>query len=155
MRLPALIALALIMATAWGQVDDQRIRREVLQLGVPDSTCTFGKWTLEGGTETHLTYLGEVRTTRGTRFKFLCSTWIWGHGMRATNRILIYTDGNVYVGQYQANTVNDLPVGLRNGSLLFRHRLDAHCTTSEETVDLTHGLPERFVLRCSGEFIFE
>lgn len=47
------------------QVNSENIRQNVLQKAIVDSTFIFGKWTENGGTETHLKYLGQLTTVHG------------------------------------------------------------------------------------------
>jgi len=136
------------------QVNDHGIRQLVLEKGSLDSTFVFGEWSEEGGTETHLKLLGEVNDTRGRRIKVMTSSWLWGLGMRATNRILIFSDMNRFLGQYDASTFHDLPDRLERGCMVFEPQPDDHCDVhGVERVDLTRGLPKRFFLDCKGEFV--
>lgn len=150
-RAIAVVALALLHLTGRSQVNDHPIRQEVLERGVCQSTCIFGKWSQNGGTETQLTLLGQVTDTWGRCFKVMTSVWIWGLGKRATNRILIFSGANRFLGQYDATTVDDLPDRLEQGSMVFVPERKEPCV---ERVDLTRGLPKRFFLDHHGEFVF-
>ena len=75
--------------------------------------------------------------------------------MRATNRILIFSETNRFLGQYDATMVDDLPDRLEQGCMVFKPKRDDHCDVhGAERVDLTRGLPKRFFLNCKGEYIF-
>lgn len=149
------VRLALLCSMGTGQVNDQAIRQQVLEMGHFDSTLVFGKWTEAGGTETYLTLLGEVIDSRNHSFKVMTSTWIWGSGMRATNRILIFSGSNRFLGQYDATMVDDLPARLEKGCMVFQPQQDDRCDVDAvERVDLTRGLPKRFWLNCRGEYAF-
>lgn len=73
---------------AMGQVNDNSIRQQVLKEKKADSLFVFGRWTINGGTETHLKYLGQVMTSDGRIFKIMDSCWFWGLSHRATSRII-------------------------------------------------------------------
>ena len=150
-RAIAVVALALLHLTGRSQVNDHEIRQQVLEKGVSDSTFIFGMWSESGGTETQLTLLGQVTDTRGRCFKVMTSVWIWGLGKRATNRILIFSGTNRFLGQYDAMVVDDLPDRLEQGSMVFVSERAEPCV---ERVDLTRGLPMRFFLDRHGEFVF-
>ncbi len=135
-----------------GQVSDNFIRQQVLKENIVDSLFVFGKWTIIGGTETHLKYLGQVTTSDGRIFKIMDFCWFWGLSHRATSRILIFNEKNQYVGNYCLGMTNDLPEKLENGILMFTNTDKKDCNKSLVTkVDLTKGLPKHIFLRCEGE----
>jgi hypothetical protein len=142
-----------------GQVNDQSIRKEVLQKAVIDSNFIFGKWTEKGGTETHLKYLGRFTTKHGHTFKILNSMWFWGLSHRATSRILVFNKDDDYVGNYYVTVTSDLPTKMENGKLIFKN-FDADCDNKLNTIiDLKRGLPQQFFRKCKEKegdiYIFE
>lgn len=154
-RFLIVVRLVLMCALCTGQVNDQAIRQQVLETGYKDSTYVFGEWTETGGSETHLKLLGQVGDKGARCFKVMTSTWIWGLGRRATNRILIFSGENRFLGQYDATMVDDLPDRLERGWLVFESQRDDHCDVHDaERVDLTGGLPKRFYLDRKGEYVF-
>ena len=135
-----------------GQVNDNSIRQQVLKESIVDSLFVFGRWTINGGTETHLKYLGQVMTLDGRIFKIMDSCWFWGLSRRATSRILVFNGENQYVGNYCLGMTNDLPDKLENGILIFRNTNKEDCDKSIVTnVVLTKGLPKHIFLRCERE----
>ena len=148
-RLIILISIVSFTIKAMGQVNDNFIRQQVLKENIVDSLFVFGKWTIIGGTETHLKYLGQVMTSDGRIFKIMDSCWFWGLSHRATSRILIFNGKNQYVGNYCLGMTNDLPDKLDNGILIFTNSDNEGCDKSVVTqVDLTKGLPKDFFLKC-------
>jgi hypothetical protein len=144
--------LILVISSANGQVDDQNIRREVLEKGIIDSLFVFGKWTEEGQNETHLKYLGKVITKNGKTFKIVNSIRFWGLSHRATSRILIFNDRDQYVGNYYITMTYDLPTKLENGKLIFKNTSE-HCDKELTTVvNLENGLPNQFFRKCKDEY---
>jgi hypothetical protein len=134
------------------QVSAQKIRQKVLEKAIIDSTFIFGKWTKEGGTETYLTYLGQVTTKHRQTFKILNSSWVWGLAYHATSNILVFNDRNQYVGNYYVTTVTDLPTKMENGKLIFE-TTDKDCDKNLTTVlDLKNGLPKKFFRKCKGKY---
>ncbi|WP_321426363.1 hypothetical protein [uncultured Bacteroides sp.] len=151
-KLIILILITSFAIKAMGQVNDNSIRQQVLKENIVDSLFVFGRWTINGGTETHLKYLGQVMTSDGRIFKIMDSCWFWGLSHRATSRILIFNGNNQYVGNYCLGMINDLPDKLENGILIFTNTDNEDCDKSIITkVDLTKGLPEHIFLRCEGE----
>ena len=152
MKLTILILLFAIQTTTLAQADDHIIRQHVLEKDIIDSTFVFGNWTENGGTETHLTYLGEVKTDTQQAFKVMNSVWLWGISQHATNRILVFNEKNQYVGEYRISTTDDMPTKLRDGVLIFENT-GADCDNNLITkIDLTRGLPFRFFRKCQGPF---
>ncbi|MFN8356429.1 MAG: hypothetical protein U0Y10_18375 [Spirosomataceae bacterium] len=148
------IFLALTLTSAVysnAQVNDEVARQKVLQKAVVDSLFIFGKWTEKGGTETHLKYLGQVRTKHGQTFKILNSSWFWGLSHRVTSRILVFNDKNKYVGNYPLTLTTDLPTKMENGKLIFKNT-DADCDKNLITIiNLKNGLPRQFFRKCKGK----
>jgi hypothetical protein len=112
----------------------------------------LGKWTEKNQTETHLKYLGQVKTADGRVYKIMNSCSFWGLAHRATSRILIYNDKNQYIGNYSLGMTYDLPDKLENGKLIFTNASNEGCETKLITrVDLTHGLPNVFFIKRKGQ----
>lgn len=133
-----------------GQINDSKIRQHVLEKGVIDSLYIFGKWRTNGQSETHLKYLGIIKTKNGKKFKLINSSWFWGISKRATSRILIFSDRNNYVGNYYVNMIHDLPNKLRNGKLIFKN-ISNDCDNQVTTIiDLRNGLPKRIFRQCKN-----
>lgn len=124
------------------QINDAIIRQEVLEKNIINREFVFGKWTEKGGTETHLKYLGKVKTSGGKVYKIMNSVWNWGWSKRATNAILIYDGKNQYLGKYTVSMTLDLPTELQNGILIFRN-LDCNKNIASK-INLKNGLPKRF-----------
>lgn len=140
-----------LCASTFGQVNDDTIRQHVLEKGKIDSTYIFGKWSKEGQTETHLTYLGEIKTADGRTFKIMNSFWIWGLSNRGTSSILIFNERNQYIGMYGAD-INTLPYKMESGYLLFKNT-DETCDKNNTTkINFTKGLPKTIFITCKGEF---
>ena len=149
----ALLILIMSFATVCsiGQVNDQKIRQQVLKKSIKDSLFVFGKWTKHGGSETHLKYLGQVTTRKGRRFKVVISNWFWGLSHRATSRILIFNDRNQYVGNYYVTMTTDLPTKMESGRLIFRNTNEDCDKNLVTTVNLKNGLPKQFFRKCKGQ----
>jgi hypothetical protein len=144
--------LLAVLSAAQAQVNDDAIRQRVLEKSIIDSTFVFGRWTADGGTETHLKYLGEVKTNSDKILKVMNSVWLWGLSQHATNRLLIFNEKNQYVGEYYISTTDDMPTRLRNGMLIFEN-IDLDCDEKLVTeIDLKKGLPAQFFRKCKGPF---
>ncbi|PZU80899.1 MAG: hypothetical protein DI529_16185 [Chryseobacterium sp.] len=112
----------------------------------------FGKWNERGGTETHLKYLGQVKTSTGKIHKIMNSVWIWGLSSRATNRILVFNERNQYLGNYYVTLDTDLPTELKNGVLFFKNT-DINCDKNlVSKINLKKGLPKQFFRKCENEY---
>ncbi|KMQ65648.1 hypothetical protein ACM46_07175 [Chryseobacterium angstadtii] len=145
-----LILVFLCPANFFSQVNDDKIRSQVLQRNIVGKEYTFGQWSEKGGTETHLRYLGKVITGSGT-YKILNSTWIWGLSHRATNRILVFDHDNKYLGNYYVTTDMDLPAELRKGFLIFKNT-DRDCDSKIVTkIDMKNGIPAQFFRKCRAD----
>jgi len=141
-----------IPETGISQINDENIRVKVLHKNVIGKEFVFGKWDENEGTETHLTYLGSVKTNKGKTYKFMNSIWIWGLSHRATNRILIFNSRNQYLGNYAVTMVADLPTKLENGILIFRNT-DAECDKKiTSRISFKKGLPKEFFRECKNKY---
>lgn len=147
--------LTLSIYGAKAQINENEMRLKVLKKNLIGKQFVFGKWTANGETETHLSYLGQITTTRGKNFKILNSVSFWGQSRRATSRILIFDGNNNYVGNYYLTSIYDLPTKLIDSKLVF-YNTDFNCDKKTvTTVDLKKGLPNKFFRKCStnsGDF---
>ena len=127
-------------------------RLKVLRKNQNGKEYVFGKWNNKEGTETHLTYLGKVKTKKGKVYKIMNSVWIWGLSKRATNRILIFNEKNQYLGNYSVTMITDLPTKLKDGILIFRN-LDSDCDKKiASKINLNNGLPKQFFRECKNGY---
>jgi hypothetical protein len=132
------------------QINENKARLEVLDSGKTDSLFVFGKWSSDGQTQSELKYLGQIVTDSGQVYKILNSSFIWGLSRRATNRILIYTINNEYVGNYYLHTVSDLPEKIENGQLVFTNKGKEDCDKSIiTTIDFRTGYPKEILIKCT------
>ena len=134
------------------QVNDTNIRLVTLHKNLVGKEFVFGKWNEKGGTETHLTYLGKIKTKNGKIYKIMNSTWIWGLSGRATSRILIFNGKNQYLGNYYVSTDCDLPTKFINGILIFENlcpECDKYVTSK---VSFQNKLPEKFFRECKNKY---
>lgn len=93
-----------------------------------------------------------LKSDKGVKFKVMTSVWIWGMSHRATNRILIFSNANHYVGNYYLTTSDDLPSYIQGNKLVFKN-IGSDCDPSVETyIDFTKGIPKEFFRKCKGEF---
>lgn len=109
------------------------------------------KFNTEDSTTTYLKYLGKLNTSKWKTYKVMTSIWIWGLSHRATNRILIYTDKNRYVGNYYLTLSTDLPNYIKNNQLIFNNvepDCDSHLIT---IIDFKKGIPKDFFRKCKGD----
>lgn len=134
------------------QANDDAIRQTVLSKNIVNKEYTFGKWNENGGTETHLKYLGTVKTKAGEKFKIITSSLHWGLSHHATSKILIYTASNKYYGRYPVYGLTDLPEKLENGFLIFTNIDERDCDKNIITkVDFRNELPKEFFITCKGK----
>ncbi|KFC22587.1 hypothetical protein [Epilithonimonas lactis] len=146
-----LLLLILIPALWKTQINDQNIRLKVLRKNIIGKEFIFGNWNEKGGTETHLKYLGKVKTHDRKIYKFMNSVWVWGLSKRATNRILIFNEKNQYLGNYNVSVTLDLPTELHNGILIFRN-FDSNCDKNVASkINLKNGLPKEFFRECKNK----
>jgi len=78
-KLIILTLITLFAIPAVGQISDNSIRQQVLKENKVDSVFVFGRWTINGGTETHLIYLGQVTTSKRQIFKIMNSCFFVGY----------------------------------------------------------------------------
>ena len=145
-----LAILVLISTSCIGQVNDRAKRLKVLEEAIIGKKYVFGKWNVEGGEETHLVYLGEIKSGE-RKLKVLTSIWYWGLSKRATNRVLIYNSDNQYLGQYILGNTCEIPKRLENGHLVFSHDECSECDKSNELkLNLNNILPKKFFWECKN-----
>ena len=134
------------------QKNDGNIRLEVLHKNVVGKEFVFGKWDDKEETETHLTYLGKLKTDKGKTYKIMNYVWIWGLSFRATTRILIFNGRNQYLGNYTLTTDEELPTELNNGILIFRN-IGPECDKKlVSRINFKKGLPQEFFRECNNKF---
>lgn len=132
-----------------GQNAEKKMQKHVLEQAIINKLYIDGKWTQSGGTETHLKYLGKIKTQGGQTFKIMNSIWLWGLSHRATSRILIFNNKNQYIGNYYLNSIRDLPTELKNGALIFKNS-DVECNKKTQTiVNFRNGIPKQFFRKCN------
>jgi hypothetical protein len=150
------IFLTLILTIGYsfssGQGKEQNFQQIVLQKAIIDSTFILGQCTEDGGTETHLKYLGKLTTVHGRTFKILNSTNFWGLSHRATSRILVFDAKNNYVGNYYVALITDLPTNLENGKFIFKNETEDCDKNLRTVIDLKEGLPKQFFKKCKGQY---
>lgn len=149
-----IIIVALLFQALWiyGQISDDSIRQKVLENGRTDSLYIFGKWDENGGTETHLNYLGDLQTKEGT-IKIMTSCWLWGISRRATNRILVFNAKDEYLGNFPVTTKGDLPEKIEDNRIIFLHNDNEGCDKISITkISFDAGIPTEFFVRCQKEY---
>lgn len=150
MKSITIISLLLILGlNSFGQNHDLLIRAEVLRNNEVGKMFIYGKWTNEGGGETHLKYLGKFSTTDGRTFKIMTSTWYWGMSKRATSRILVFNDKDQYLGNYYVGMVDELPYKLDGSELKFNSTKCGEIKTFN--TDFKNGLSKSIYVGCKGE----
>lgn len=136
----------------FGQVNDDSIRQVVLNNNISDSLYVFGQWNEIDGTETHLRYLGTIKTPNGN-FKIMTSSWFWGLSKRATSRILVFNEKNNYMGNYYVGMTYDLPEKIENSQIVFLHSDNDNCDKETITrLSFENGIPNEFFLECKNGY---
>lgn len=134
----------------FAQVNDDGIRLKTLQKSNIGKKYVYGKWNEKGGMETHLTYLGNIKTKKGKTYKIMTSAWLWGLSKRATSRILIFNKINQYVGEYSVTMISDLPTKFENGILIFEnHNNDCDPKVSSK-INFKNGILREFFRECKN-----
>jgi hypothetical protein len=132
----------------FGQIADDSDRQTVLENNIVDSVFVFGEWNEEEGTETQLKYLGILKS-KTQRFKIVSSCWLWGYSKRATSRILVFSEDNVYLGNYYLNMKSDLPEKIESNRLVFLHSESDDCKNGAVTkLSFDDDIPKIFFLEC-------
>ncbi|CAL2103715.1 conserved protein of unknown function [Tenacibaculum sp. 190130A14a] len=146
------IGLFLIMNfSLFSQVNNQSILIETLLKNQIGKTITYGKWTQFGGTETQLTFLGVINEN-GIEYKILNSSWIWGISKRATNRIMLFSNKNEYLGHYYITAKCDLPKRIKNNKLIFEPDKCDDCNHKQTIIDFKKGIPKQLFITCRGSY---
>ena len=136
----------------FGQVNDDSLRQIVLNNNVTDSLYIFGQWNATDGTETHLRYLGTIRSSEG-KYKIMTSSWLWGLSKRATSRILVFNEKNGYIGNYYVGMTYDLPEKIEDNQIVFLHSKTDQCDKERITrLSFENGIPEEFFLECKDGY---
>ena len=60
-----LLIITFLSINIFGQVNDDSVRQEVLNKNITDHLYIFGEWSETEGTETHLKYLGIIKSKTG------------------------------------------------------------------------------------------
>jgi hypothetical protein len=124
----------------------------VLNNNVTDSLYVFGQWNETDGNETHLLYLGTIKTPEG-EFKIMTCSWFWGVSKRATSRILVFNEKNEYLGNYYVGMTYDLPEKIENNQVVFLHSTTDECDKDRvTTLSFENGIPEEFFLECNDGY---
>lgn len=79
-------------------------------------------------------YLGEIFDNRGAKFKILTVTTEWGESCRVTKRILVYSEQEIYLGNYYSEI---LPTALTNNKLVFE---------DEVSCSFSNGIPDSLLV---------
>ena len=128
--------------------DFKRYEQNLLKQNIINKTFIYGKCNENDGTETHLTYLGKVKTKDGVLYKIMTSIWYWG-SRRATSRILIFNNKNKYYGSYSLGMTYEIPDELKNGNLIYYFDRKDDCKEiSKTTINLNNGLPKEIFIKC-------
>ncbi len=139
----------LISIHSFAQETDS-MRLKVLNSVDTENTYTFGEWTVDGGDETQLHFLGSFVAEDGIQYKIMTYRWIWGQNKTATNRILVYTVNNEYVGNYYLNDSCELPHSMSDGVLDFNYAGCDDVSACQSTVSLKKGIPQHIYLECTS-----
>lgn len=146
------LILLLVTYNLFGQANDDSIRQVVLKNNIIDSLYVFGQWNETDGTETHLKYLGIIKS-KEQNFKIMTSSWFWGLSKRATSRILIFDEKNEYIGNYYVGMTYDLPEKIENNQLIFFHSKTDECDKEKVTrLSFDNGIPNEFFLECKNGY---
>jgi hypothetical protein len=143
--------LVALSSKTLGQVDDSKIRQLALRKSNPDSSYKFHN--SSDSTDTHLHYLGIIRSKNGQVIKIMTSCWRWGiENHRATNRILLFDHGNRYLGDYPVTMTSDLPTKIKANQLIFSNPSGSDCDPNVFTaISFSNGIPKQFFRKCKGQ----
>ncbi|KQS91525.1 hypothetical protein ASG21_03375 [Chryseobacterium sp. Leaf394] len=128
---------------------DENIRTKTLKQAIIGKKIIYGKWNISGGMETHLTYLGKVKTKKDKVYHLMNYVWIWGLSKRATNKILVYNDLNEYVGEYNLIMMSDLPARLEKNKLIFENKNNDCDARVISKINFSNGIPKEFFRKCT------
>ncbi|WP_299675740.1 hypothetical protein [uncultured Dokdonia sp.] len=149
------MSLKLYMSFIWfiglniyGQIDNNVLYQKVLSENSIDSIYVFGQWNKIDGIETHLKYLGMI-CNKNENFKIVTSSRLWGLSKRATNKILVFSEKNKYLGNYYVTMKYDLPAKIENNQIVFSPPKEANCDKDLITrISFGKGIPEQFFIEC-------
>jgi len=151
MKRTKLIFVLLILvkpALSLSQSNQGKFRQQILRYNNVDTTYKFIN--SNDSTEIYLRYLGKIRTVKGSVFKVMTSTYIWGLSCRATNRMLFFNGKDQYIGNYYVTTTYDLPDKIENNEVIFLNK-DKECDLTIMTrLNFDRGLPKQFFRKCKG-----
>ncbi|AZA73834.1 hypothetical protein [Chryseobacterium indoltheticum] len=148
MKIYLAFLLTIFSQVVFAQINDGNIRLKTLQKSNIGKNYVYGKWNGKGGMETHLTYLGNVKTKKGKTYKIMTSVWLWGLSRRATNKILIFNNLNQYIGEYSVTMISDLPKKLKNGILIFENKNNDCDQKVSSKINFKNGIPKEFFREC-------
>lgn len=147
------IIFSLLLIQSFGQVDHSKLRLRVLIQNKIGKEFKFSD--SKDSTKLYLKYLGQLSTRKGVTYKIVASIYIWGMSHRATSRIVVFTKGNKYVGNYYITVFNDLPNKVINNRLIFTNS-DPNCDKKVMTkLSFVNGIPAHFFQECkknTGDF---
>lgn len=108
--------------------------------------------------ETYFKYIGEVKSEKGSIYRIVTSTWIWGISHRVTNRILVFNSLYKYLGNYYLNTASELPDIIKKNRLIFINENNNECDKITE-ISFAKGIPQKIFLKCKDDdgsiYVFE
>lgn len=149
-KIYSVFLITILSQIVFAQINDNNIRLKTLQKSNIGKKYIYGKWNEKGGTETHLTYLGNVKTKKGKTYKIMTSVWLWGLSRRATNRILVFNSLNQYIGEYSVTMISDLPKKFKNGILIFENKNNDCDQNVSSKINFKNGIPKQFFLECKN-----
>ena len=149
-KIYSVFLVTILSQILFAQINDDNIRLKTLQKSNIGKKYIYGKWNEKSGMETHLTYLGNVKTKKGKTYKIMTSVWIWGLSRRATNRILFFNNLNQYIGEYNVTMISDLPQKLKNGILIFENKNNDCDPKVLSKINLKNGIPKQFFRECKS-----
>ena len=154
LRIILFLFLIEIASLSYGQLSLQKMCQQVLTKEKLDSPYSFKKSTkVDGHSEIILKYLGIIKTIDGRLFKVLTYEFIWGPNFHTSASIYIFNNKNQYVGQYYLGGAVDLPIQLKNDSLMFTNDDNDSCDKNLSTViSLRKGLPKKIFIKCKGVY---
>lgn len=157
MKIYLAFLLTIFSQVVFAQINDGNIRLKTLQKSNIGKNYVYGKWNGKGGMETHLTYLGNIKTKKGKTYKIMTSVWLWGLSRRATNKILIFNNLNQYIGEYSVTMISDLPKKLKNGILIFENKNNDCDQKVSSKINFKNGIPKEFFRECKkgSGYIYE
>lgn len=148
MKIYLVFLLTIFSQIVFAQINDGNIQLKTLQKSNIGKNYVYGKWNEKGGMETHLTYLGNVKTKKGKTYKIMTSVWLRGLSRRAINRILVFNNFNQYIGEYNVTMISDLPKKLKNGILIFGNENNDCDKRVSSKIIFKNGIPKQFFREC-------